>query len=242
MILQRIANTIRRQHWGTLAIELLVVVAGIFIGLQVDDWNEDRKQRNQEANYLHLVARDVSEMQADLASLTKRSKARMSRMFSALRAVEACDDSPEARSAIADALTTYQVSPPLNVISATYDEMVSSGALARLRDPALKRAIVSAFSHIETMNRSVNAFRISMSLVDEVVWEFATFSYSTDGEDVQVDFDAAELCGNRRMHNALVEMIDMQEDWNATAGRAAAALGSLAELLGGASGAQSLSE
>ena len=45
MILRRLVTSLREQSWLTLVLELVVVVVGIFLGLQVDSWNEARKDR-----------------------------------------------------------------------------------------------------------------------------------------------------------------------------------------------------
>jgi hypothetical protein len=37
------ADAIRQQNWFTVVIEVFIVVVGIFIGLQVDDWSQSRK-------------------------------------------------------------------------------------------------------------------------------------------------------------------------------------------------------
>lgn len=42
MIIRRIAEAIRAQNWFTVIIEILIVVIGIVIGMQVTQWNEDR--------------------------------------------------------------------------------------------------------------------------------------------------------------------------------------------------------
>ncbi len=46
MILHDLADAIRGQNWFTVLIELAVVVVGIFLGLQIDDWNERRKENS----------------------------------------------------------------------------------------------------------------------------------------------------------------------------------------------------
>ena len=43
MILRRLAEGVRQQDWFTVVVEVLIVVVGIFLGLQVDDWNEGRQ-------------------------------------------------------------------------------------------------------------------------------------------------------------------------------------------------------
>ncbi len=59
MILRRMANGIRQQDWFTVVLEVLIVVVGIFIGLQVDDWNEARKEQALARDYLARLIFDV---------------------------------------------------------------------------------------------------------------------------------------------------------------------------------------
>ena len=48
MIQRRFTEAITSQNWIVVFIEVLVLVVGIFIGLQVDDWNQTRKDRVEE--------------------------------------------------------------------------------------------------------------------------------------------------------------------------------------------------
>lgn len=43
MILKRLAEGIKNQDWFVVMVEVMIVVVGIFIGLQVTEWNENRK-------------------------------------------------------------------------------------------------------------------------------------------------------------------------------------------------------
>tara|TARA_R110000796_G_scaffold57279_1_gene132312 strand:+ start:720 stop:992 length:273 start_codon:yes stop_codon:yes gene_type:complete len=47
MIFQRLATSIREQDWFTVAVETLIVVFGVFIGLQVNNWNAASQDRAQ---------------------------------------------------------------------------------------------------------------------------------------------------------------------------------------------------
>ena len=60
MILRRLAEGIKNQDWFVVMVEIMIVVVGIFIGLQVDDWNEDRKERAEEQNILENLRNEVS--------------------------------------------------------------------------------------------------------------------------------------------------------------------------------------
>lgn len=45
MILRRLAAAVRRQDWFTVFVETMIVVFGVFIGLQVNNWIEARLER-----------------------------------------------------------------------------------------------------------------------------------------------------------------------------------------------------
>lgn len=59
MILHRLASAIRHQNWSQIITEILIVVIGIFLGLQVSDWNEGRKNDIAEAVYIDQLLIDT---------------------------------------------------------------------------------------------------------------------------------------------------------------------------------------
>ncbi|MBT5073100.1 MAG: hypothetical protein HOM63_05200, partial [Kordiimonadaceae bacterium] len=59
MILRRMADAIRRQDLSQIIIEILIVVIGIFLGLQVQAWYEDRAERVLEETYLNQLHDEV---------------------------------------------------------------------------------------------------------------------------------------------------------------------------------------
>jgi hypothetical protein len=54
-------QNLKQQHWTAVFIELVIVVAGVFIGLQVNNWNEERRDRAREQAYLQGIATDLDE-------------------------------------------------------------------------------------------------------------------------------------------------------------------------------------
>jgi hypothetical protein len=44
MILRRLTNAFRKQDWFTVVIETLIVVFGVFIGIQMANWNEAQQE------------------------------------------------------------------------------------------------------------------------------------------------------------------------------------------------------
>lgn len=45
VILRSMASALIRQDWSMVLVEIIIVVVGIFIVLQVDDWSQARRDR-----------------------------------------------------------------------------------------------------------------------------------------------------------------------------------------------------
>lgn len=59
MILRRLTANLRRQDWTAVAIELVIVVLGVFIGMQVSNWNAARVARAQESTQLAQLRGEI---------------------------------------------------------------------------------------------------------------------------------------------------------------------------------------
>lgn len=69
MILRRLASAIRRQDGFTVVIEILIVVLGVFLGLQVNNWNAARQDRVDEALFMLRLHDDLQYAEALTARL-----------------------------------------------------------------------------------------------------------------------------------------------------------------------------
>ena len=61
MLLRRVTRHVQSQNWFAVFVDFVIVVVGVFVGLQVQDWNDARKERIQERE---LLARLSSETRA----------------------------------------------------------------------------------------------------------------------------------------------------------------------------------
>ena len=60
MILRRIIAHLRKQEWTAIGIDFLIVVVGVFVGLQAQAWNESRQDRVRERMYIERLERDFT--------------------------------------------------------------------------------------------------------------------------------------------------------------------------------------
>lgn len=222
MILHRLSDGLRRQHWGTVLMELAIVILGIFLGLRVDDWNEARKLAAEDRLYLERLHADVRVMiennAADLGPW------RVAAAQAAVQSLQDCSLADEVKSLFDFNLVAHQVIFRLTLERATYDEMVATGVLARLQDQSLKQAISRLFAQAETERQYIEYFASELSLAGGIIWKRVAFELVPATEEscppdwcseplVQaVSYDFESLCGDTEFRNAMVELWDAAVD------------------------------
>ena len=66
MLLRRLTAHVRGENWFAVALDLLVVVVGLFIGLQIDTWWEAQKEARFESVYLMEIQEDFEANKSSL--------------------------------------------------------------------------------------------------------------------------------------------------------------------------------
>ena len=142
MILRRLAQNLREQNWTAIAIEFVLLVLGVFLGIQVANWNEDRQQAARQANYLERLRIDFVGIRDRIQQHDNAYRDMVEGgelILSLLRAdADALKDIPVENSQMArayDALLSNRIPPPL---PATYIEMRSEGQLSHIANPELR--------------------------------------------------------------------------------------------------------
>ncbi len=142
MILRRVTAHFRNQEWAAVAIDFVIVVLGVVIGIQVSNWNEGRVLRERERIHLEQLLIDLESDRVTGA----RGVAAANRIDDAADAVLAVLEGTPQAAAISDAdlmrhllEAGYAYLPQGN--PTTYNEMISTGALGLMQSVELKRAL-----------------------------------------------------------------------------------------------------
>ena len=59
MLLRRVIEHVRDQNWTAVAIDFAIVVVGVFVGIQVANWNAANVDRRLAERYLAGIADDI---------------------------------------------------------------------------------------------------------------------------------------------------------------------------------------
>jgi hypothetical protein len=136
MLLRSVIDHVRKQEWTAIWIDLVIVVVGVFIGLQVSNWNDDRATARRAAVFTERLRSDLRmeawgyEMQigyySDVAAHGRR----------ALDALTGRASLPDEQLLIA-AYRATQFNGNIRR-RATYDELTSRGEIGLIGDVALR--------------------------------------------------------------------------------------------------------
>jgi len=77
VLLRRVTKHIKAQDWFAVFVDFLIVVVGVFVGLQVQDWNDSRKERREELVLLDRLSEETQSLldahEQELATLRTRA-------------------------------------------------------------------------------------------------------------------------------------------------------------------------
>jgi hypothetical protein len=135
MILARLVRSFREHDWFTAFVELVLLIVGIFAGVQLDRWNEERLDQKRADEYRQQLISDLQVERNDVDMLIAYHE--QVRDF-AMTALTAWDEAPAA-DAEELVVALYQASNILPVVSArgAFDALSNNGLLELVGGPGL---------------------------------------------------------------------------------------------------------
>lgn len=209
MILQKIASAIRRQDWFQVVIEVLIVIVGIFLGLQVTEWNDDRQDRIQEEEYLTRLHGDIAKSAALNENVIEVRLIENTRLENAIENLKVCALADADKDDFASAMYKLAKYLPPMLANSAFDELTSTGKFQTIKNVELRSAISELYQSMDSIKSTDE--KMSQRVVPHVVFVERFFSYDIDKDNIGVDdisWDQMEinfdvLCQNNEVHRAL---------------------------------------
>jgi hypothetical protein len=143
MILRRIREHTVHHNWFAVAIDLLIVVIGVFLGIQASNWNQGRLNRQQASEYRAMLRSDLDANLANLATRGRYYRWVRSEGLATLGALKRPSGELDEQFLI-DAYQTSQIQP-WTLKRTTYDQILSVGAMSELGGPLLRDQIANYY-------------------------------------------------------------------------------------------------
>jgi hypothetical protein len=158
MIFDRLRRAIREQNWFAVVLEICIVVLGVFLGLQVNNWNAARLDREREHLYLERIGQDLEKDMQEIDSRIGYWRAVANHGRAAL-------GEPQPGGAVTsdwDKLLSYYYASqvnPFNTNATAFDELNNSGNLSLIRDSALRTEISAYYQRLRRREETLYDFK-----------------------------------------------------------------------------------
>ena len=129
MILQRLATSIRKQDWFTVVIETMIVVFGVYLGIQLGNWNADRTAKRDYESAIERYRAEIDANIDDLDDLIRQTEARSELVRRGFDALLSCEDTEDNRRAVEAALSPASGTLGISIRLTSLDELTQSPEL-----------------------------------------------------------------------------------------------------------------
>ena len=189
MLLRRFVTNFRRQDWTAILLDFVIVVVGIFVGLQADAWNQDRKDRYREhASLVQLYDEfeQAGQQARDLAGFHGDKTSELQFVVDSILSRSLPGD--ERRRFTAAVVSMLQL-PPLGIKMGTYESMIATGDFALLRDDRLRTMLIELDAQLEAEASLLDYFRAQNMRDFSYVRRYFPVVPNSDGTGTTFEFD-----------------------------------------------------
>lgn len=158
MILHRIIGHLKTQNWNAIAIEFVIVTAGVLMGIQVSNWNDDRLEKAR-------IQQQLASLRTELEGNRTKIKEYQAHIGTQLRDIQELErgfDRPDGTAGIDRKLINIFRVRSLLLETSAYDELTDSGSIRHV-NPDVRSGITewaAGKGLVERVDQDALAFRI----------------------------------------------------------------------------------
>ena len=141
MLLRRIAEHVKAQNWTAVVLDFVIVVVGVFIGIQVANWNDAQSSRQ---DYKAALERYAAEIDANLSGLRKTEKRSLERNSTVEKGFDTlltCEDSPENRRIVEEGVARMIGSYGVDIRTTSLRELTENTELLAQQSKAERKIL-----------------------------------------------------------------------------------------------------
>jgi hypothetical protein len=175
MILRRLTKHVKDTNWFAVALDFVIVVFGVFIGLQVNNWNTARADIADAHVVLKRLEQDfvniLTNTDSGIASRTESLRA-AGRLVTGIRDKKFNEDT-----LLIDMTAATAYGKPSGA-SSTFTELVSTGRLKLIQNQALRTSLAEYHSFVSFLNSQYDDFLAPLALTRQTLMHASTLHIS----------------------------------------------------------------
>lgn len=149
MFLRRVVEQAKTQNWFAAMLDFLIVVSGVFVGIEVANLNQARQDRQEERRYYGQLLVDL---RRDLETFSRAERLADRYDEAAQLVIDRLGGEAPSQTSLGRMATAIHYAGFVHIPYAsrgTYDELVSTGNLGLLRNSELKSEIANYYGSID---------------------------------------------------------------------------------------------
>ncbi len=176
MILRRIARDLKQQHWTAVLIELLILILGVFLGIQATDWANERDNRAAETRHLEEIAEDLRADTAEFDQVRAAAEMRIGGIDYILGESRGVSRPSRVVTSTGDSFD-MPAGPPLaaadrttllgraNLIRSTvgnrtgFEALLGAGGMLKIRDRRISRQLQVYYAKFDELDEMTNVLK-----------------------------------------------------------------------------------
>lgn len=193
MFFRKISKQLKEQDWTAIWIDLVIVVVGVYLGIQVDNWNEARDDRERAQVFAERLQ---SDLQTDINRATMRRAFNVEVLEYGREALAWLEAEQRGEGGWPVLLALFQASQvaPYRQVNATFEEMRSAGELSLIKDPTLRGKLseyylVATGSQSDYILRLIPEYRQTVrslvpSEITRYIWDACHREFNYDDQEL----------------------------------------------------------
>ena len=204
MLLRRIIEHVKTQNWTAVALDFVIVVVGVFIGIQVSNWNDARSNAAEEQEILRQLSIEFEQIEAgarDSINFQRNAVAGLTTIAKSLNAGQLDEkDRAQFEQGLKYGYVLYTSSDRSTVLG----EIVSSGKSSLLENKDLLRELMR-----------YNAYLDEFASAEDIIAEWQTAYLPNFTSGFTYDLEKLDLIGGSSFRVSAIggyDITDMAED------------------------------
>ena len=180
MILRRVIEHVKAQNWTAVALDFLIVVIGVFIGIQLGNWNAARTDRNTEKIYLQRLMQELAEMGPASERTFSLVREREELLRQVMDNFETGNVTHKLTGRHCAALVRSHIMAGVIYYPPTIKELIATGRIVLLRAADLRTAILSfdeSYEAISQLRADIQIDRMILSRQHADLIEFGFYDW-----------------------------------------------------------------
>ena len=151
MLLRRITQHVKDQNWFAVALDFFIVVIGVFMGFQVQQWSENRSEREDARQYLQRLVIDMDVAIERNNRQAKYALEQVEKSNTVLAALDSCELQKAEEAAFVTGLFSLGKTDMPIMVMGTIDELNSTGNFPLIGDLTLRRMVTESVRQHQTV-------------------------------------------------------------------------------------------